>query len=270
MKIKMGTANLSYQNGKVNGEILLSGRNQVTVYSTRGNVYLVTVTGAEIIIDSASEFVSVIGAINGSKDYIALSQDIIFDGTETFMMSAGTFSGVLDGRGYTVNGLDLTKHGKTNAWYAMIKGGNFTMKNIAFVNMNMATVNGTRVHLCGNVSWGVTLENCYLELDGGSVGLAWSHTDTFTIKNTIIVRDVTSDAKALFNAKNNDTSKIVAENFYLVAKDTAALYANYAENDGYFTGSVTRNSDKAQILAAINASETASVQLKTFANKYLK
>ena len=269
-KVKMGAANLSYSNGTINGEILYSGKNCVTVYSNKGNVYLVTVTGAEIVIDSAEEFVSVMGAISvGSTDYIALANDIVFNGTETYKR-ANRFCGTLDGRGYTVDGLDLTKHGLTNSNYAMINGGNFTMKNIAFVNVNMATVNGTRVHLCGNTTWGITIENCYLELDGGSTGLAWSHTDTFTIKDTIIVRNTSSTVNALFNAKNNATSKIVGEDFYLVSNDNALLYGGYTENDGYFTGSVVRNSNKATILSAINESQTASAQLKAFANEYLK
>ena len=47
------------------------------------------------------------------------------------------------------------------------------------------------------------------------------------------------------------------------------LYGGYAENDGYFTGSVERSAEKATVLAAINASQTANAQLKEFANKYL-
>ncbi len=162
-------------------------------------VYRVNVLVTSKVITTIDEFASVFYSANAIQNIIAdgyyiLGNNIDASG-KTFINRGGWYSadghglvGVLDGRGYTINGYNITYAGGI---FGVISS-TATLKNIAFTNIT-CNVPGNQAEILGYAVYG-HVENCYFSINElstgyktGAVGLFAQAQDKNSLKNIVVV-----------------------------------------------------------------------------------
>ena len=145
-------------------------------------------------------------------------------------------TGIFDGNGYTIRGLEINRHGL----FGIINGG--TVKNVAFENVSLSGSN------CATLCWfalNATIENIYIHI--GTLPNIWARTavaasfvqsriNNMIVKVDNVLGDISSGAYGSFTGMNSNqefenTAANVFTNVYIISA-TAATITSSTTVDG--------------------------------------
>ena len=186
------TATLINGNGEVSATTVTANNGSVTLTFAsapavgacnvvlRSNSKAITFTNVTLVTGTIANY-SQLKAITGktSSGYYVLTNDIT-DASGTITLRSGTFSGVLDGNGYTVDGLSV---GGTGLFRAL---SGATIKNINFTNF---TASGPAF---GTSATNSTFENVTISFKSGGPNLATTATNCTFSNVTVYVSSLGS------------------------------------------------------------------------------
>ena len=220
--VKSGETDLGYNGTEnkiaVNGEE--SGESKVLTIETDKWTYTVTALYANVV-SNPTEF---LGISQYAKGYIVLTEDIKFTSGEKYTMGEViTGSITLDGKGHTVEGLDLSSSSQ-NSLFNISQSRTtetVTIKDISFTGVNLKESSGSnRVNLISRYPMiAVKMENLFVQVSSmtGGMGVLF---DMFAdkkveLKNTAIIGTATS---YVVRTANSTPKAHTAEGSYFIGK----------------------------------------------------
>ena len=188
------------------------GVNAASDYTSSGNVF--TVYTAKGLMDVAAK-------INSDTAYssygITLANDIDMSGKSWIPIgkdTSHTYSGTVNGAGYTVSNLTATGYTAQNLAFVGVAGNGAAVKDLHLKNVNFSSSASGVSGIIANVTATATVSGCTVEgvihsgesYAGGLVALVSSKSSRLTVSNCAVDADISSSGHSAAGIVGGDTA----------------------------------------------------------------